>query len=174
MSNSLLGFGIVALVAAIIGGGLKAFGFELPAVSSLSRQIVLAALGIILIVSAKWGEIGPEIESFLFPPVTETVGPITLEPTAIHHTPLLLSRKGTVDVMLQSVVPDWPATVPKGQHVALYVTICKSENFDCLSRQVEELDSFSRELLAGSGSIAVFNFGTNPRTQFTLHIKRPP
>jgi hypothetical protein len=30
MSNTLLGFGLFALVAAIVGGGLKAFGFDEP------------------------------------------------------------------------------------------------------------------------------------------------
>jgi Ricin-type beta-trefoil lectin domain len=54
MSNTLLGFGIVAIAAAIVGGGLKAFGVEFPALQSTARQVLLAILGIISIASAEW------------------------------------------------------------------------------------------------------------------------
>ncbi len=48
MQNSLLIAGIACLIAAIVGGGLKAFGIEFPVLDSLSRQLVLGALGLIL------------------------------------------------------------------------------------------------------------------------------
>jgi hypothetical protein len=38
MSNTLLGFGLFALVAAIVGGGLKAFGFEVGPLKSTGRS----------------------------------------------------------------------------------------------------------------------------------------
>jgi hypothetical protein len=44
--------GIACIVAAIVGGGFKAFGIEIPMISSSTRQIILAALGLILILIA--------------------------------------------------------------------------------------------------------------------------
>ena len=38
--------GVVAILAAAIGGGLKAFGFELPLVSTVKRQALLFVIGI--------------------------------------------------------------------------------------------------------------------------------
>src|SRR5438876_7844746 len=49
MENSLLGAGVVCIIAAIVGGGLKAFGMELPLVNSNRRQLLLALLGIVLV-----------------------------------------------------------------------------------------------------------------------------
>jgi len=40
--------GVVCLVAAIIGGGLKAAGFEIGSVRSLGRQVVLGCFGVSL------------------------------------------------------------------------------------------------------------------------------
>ena len=45
----LLTAGIVCLIAAIIGGGLKAFNIEMPLLQSLKRQIALGILGAALI-----------------------------------------------------------------------------------------------------------------------------
>lgn len=42
--------GLACLIAAIVGGGLKAFGIEIPLLSSRTRQILLGLLGLILIV----------------------------------------------------------------------------------------------------------------------------
>lgn len=66
MSNTLLGFGLFALVAAIVGGGLKAFGFEVGPLKSTGRQLVLAAVGLVLIGSAEWSP----MQGWLFPPPT--------------------------------------------------------------------------------------------------------
>ena len=41
--------GIACVMAAIVGGGLKAFGFEIPALESGARQAVLGILGLALI-----------------------------------------------------------------------------------------------------------------------------
>lgn len=45
----LVGIGAICLVGAIVAGGIKAFGVELPVVSSLPRQLLLAGLGVVLI-----------------------------------------------------------------------------------------------------------------------------
>jgi hypothetical protein len=48
--NVFLISGIACLIAAVVGGGLKAFGIEVPALKSLVRQVVLGVLGAVLIV----------------------------------------------------------------------------------------------------------------------------
>jgi hypothetical protein len=37
--------GIVCVIAAVVGGGLKAFGTELPIIGSVARQFLLATIG---------------------------------------------------------------------------------------------------------------------------------
>jgi hypothetical protein len=48
MATTLLTAGLACLIAAIVGGGLKAWGIEIPALQSLKRQVLLASLGIAL------------------------------------------------------------------------------------------------------------------------------
>ena len=52
MDNTLLGVGIACVIAAIVGGGLKAFGLEIPLVNSVKRQTLLGLLGVVLTVVA--------------------------------------------------------------------------------------------------------------------------
>jgi hypothetical protein len=52
MSTILLTAGLACVIAAIVGGGLKAFGLDLPAIGSTGRQGLLATFGIILLVGA--------------------------------------------------------------------------------------------------------------------------
>lgn len=49
MDTTLLLLGIACIIAAIVGGGLRAVGFEFPPLKSLPRQIILAVLGVVLI-----------------------------------------------------------------------------------------------------------------------------
>lgn len=53
MDTTIFFLGIACIIAAIVGGGLKAVGFEFPLLKSLPRQIILAALGLILIFVSK-------------------------------------------------------------------------------------------------------------------------
>lgn len=48
-SNNILIMGVSCLVAAIVGGGLRFFGFEMPLLSSMQRQVLLGLLGLGLI-----------------------------------------------------------------------------------------------------------------------------
>jgi hypothetical protein len=50
METSLFTVGLILVIAAIVGGGTKAFGVELPALQSLKRQIILAFIGITIMV----------------------------------------------------------------------------------------------------------------------------
>jgi len=49
LSTTLITAGVACIIAAIIGGGLKAFGIEIPLLQSKKRQVLLGILGIILI-----------------------------------------------------------------------------------------------------------------------------
>jgi hypothetical protein len=52
MATTLLTAGIACIVAAIVGGGLKAFGLEIPALASSRRQIGLGVFGAALLAAA--------------------------------------------------------------------------------------------------------------------------
>jgi len=52
MGNTLLTTGLVCIVAAIVGGGLKAFGIEIGILRSWKRQGLLAMFGAIMLVTA--------------------------------------------------------------------------------------------------------------------------
>jgi hypothetical protein len=52
MTTTLLTAGIACVIAAIAGGGLKAFGIEIPALASARRQGALGAFGALLLVAA--------------------------------------------------------------------------------------------------------------------------
>jgi hypothetical protein len=49
METTLVGAGLACLIGAIVGGGLKAFGVELPLLASKKRQALLAVLGTLLL-----------------------------------------------------------------------------------------------------------------------------
>ena len=52
MSSTLLTAGLACVIAAIVGGGLKAFGIEIPALKSGKRQLGLAIFGMALLVGS--------------------------------------------------------------------------------------------------------------------------
>ncbi len=49
MTTTILTTGLACLIAAIVGGGLKAFGIEIPVLRSGKRQLTLGAFGLILV-----------------------------------------------------------------------------------------------------------------------------
>jgi hypothetical protein len=49
MNSTLLGAGLACIIAAIIGGGLKAFGIEIPVLQSRARQGLLGLFGLSLL-----------------------------------------------------------------------------------------------------------------------------
>lgn len=50
-NEMLVAGGVAAILGALVGGGLKAFGVELPILASLQRQVVLGLTGLGLIVA---------------------------------------------------------------------------------------------------------------------------
>ena len=49
METILVSAGVVCLIAAVVGGGLKALNMDIPLVDSLVRQLILFGVGVILI-----------------------------------------------------------------------------------------------------------------------------
>jgi len=66
-TNTLLTVGLACIVAAIFGGGLKAFGFEIPAIQSTTQQILLGAFGLLLLLGLGTYESLPYIRSATLP-----------------------------------------------------------------------------------------------------------
>src|SRR3954470_9687480 len=52
IDNAFLIAGLACLIAALVGGGLNAFGIEIPVLESVFHQIALGILGLILIAVA--------------------------------------------------------------------------------------------------------------------------
>src|SRR5262245_45278581 len=52
MTTTLLTTGLACMIAAIIGGGLKALGTEIPVIKSRNRQVALGLFGVALIITA--------------------------------------------------------------------------------------------------------------------------
>lgn len=55
MTNPLTILGIVCIIAAIVGGGLSALDVEIPVIESVPRQLLLAAIGGVLIFAGSGG-----------------------------------------------------------------------------------------------------------------------
>jgi hypothetical protein len=49
MNNVLAGAGILCIISAIIGGGVRMFGGEIPVLQSVKRQTILGSVGLILL-----------------------------------------------------------------------------------------------------------------------------
>jgi hypothetical protein len=49
LTELLVSAGIACIIGTIVGGGLKAFGIELPVLQTLLRQLALAGFGGILL-----------------------------------------------------------------------------------------------------------------------------
>jgi hypothetical protein len=84
MTNTLLTAGLVCIIAAVIGGGLKAFGIEIPALQSTTRQILLGTLGLILLLGTY-----ASYTQFARPPITPPDGELN------HPSPELNPIKGS-------------------------------------------------------------------------------
>jgi hypothetical protein len=52
MNTTLVVLGVLCVIAAIVGGGLKAAGTEFPPLASPRRQLLLALVGVLVIAGA--------------------------------------------------------------------------------------------------------------------------
>src|SRR5215472_3277057 len=96
MNLTLLTAGVVFLGAGIIGGGLKAFGVEVPLIQSTGRQALLAIVGLIFL-SAALLNLKPSVSQNLPAP-----NPILGVATPLEGN----ARKVTVDAKKNCVRPD--------------------------------------------------------------------
>jgi hypothetical protein len=161
MSDTILGFGLVCIAAAIIGGGLSAAGTKIPLINSIPRQILLGAFGALLVVGAKWTDVRP----ILFPPRFESLtdGPTNLAKGDFRKTPISLDAPGLVEVSMVALTPQ--TTQPR-------ISICPAKvNGECPWRQLSAADSFSAETPAGPATVTVLNYPENPPITYTLRIK---
>jgi hypothetical protein len=161
MNNTIVGFGIAAIAAAIVGGGLKAFGFELPIVSSAKRQAMLAAFGILLIVAANF----EQLKALVYPArmLVESKS-FNVSSGATSTLSVRVAKSGPVEVTLLKVEP--------GRE--LHVTLCSSTYFSsCISRQIGPDESITKSLPVGVATVKIFNFGVNPDVRGVAQIRYP-
>ena len=88
MENLLVTGGIICLVTAIIGGGMKLFGAVMPNVSSLWRQLILGVVGTILLF------VGIGIKENLF---TKTQDPVVIPKPTVNLPPKAPPPQTTID-----------------------------------------------------------------------------
>mgnify|MGYP006951132740 CR=1 FL=1 len=172
MSGTWLGLGVACVLAAIVGGGLKLAGVEVPVINSPVRQFLLFIVGFVIVAINQQSVWLPFVIS---DEITETDA-ITLETGATRSIPLRLEREGAVLVTLERLTPDFTGfTGAHGQpgQDGLHVTLCGSTAGQCVQRQLGQSDTVSKLLPAGPGSISVFNFATSPRMIFVLKIRQP-
>ena len=67
--------GVACIIAAVVGGGLKAFAIEIPVIQSRVRQLVLAGLGVLLIVIGRLSTAAPIAP---VTPAAATLAPVTV------------------------------------------------------------------------------------------------
>ena len=74
MATTLLSCGLACIIAAVVGGGIDAFGVKIPKILSLRRQCLLAAFGFVLAIIGF--HLGTRPQRFTQPASTLSWGPI--------------------------------------------------------------------------------------------------
>lgn len=97
MDPRLLYAGIACVIAAVVGGGLKAFGIEIPLFQSLTRQLILGLLGTVLILA------------YLFRPVGGRKEELS-EPNSASQTQAVAERQTETNPTLELRSPDTKIT----------------------------------------------------------------
>lgn len=173
--NSIDAAGFFLRLIASLGGALV--GSAIPGLLQIHIPGVRAA-GALAVLIMFWQFNPPQALNKAISVVTKTEGPITIQSGQPHAIPLSLSQRGEVEVMIQSLTPDWKGF--KGQkgmpgQDGLMVNICSSKMDEPCpqGRQIVVSQPFSRELPAGSASVSLFNFGTSPPMTLTLSVKHP-
>ncbi len=116
--------GVACLVAAIIGGGLKAAGFEIGAVKSLGRQVTLGFLGLSLFaygtpeVRGLTASATAPVAPMVLVATTPTTAP-TIQPTASVAPPTATVQPPTATVQVSPTgAPAEPTAPPTAPPVA--------------------------------------------------------
>lgn len=87
----LLSVGVICLIAAIVGGGLKGAGLDFPILQSVARQILLGILGVIFILFSQ----ADKMVNYLPKPdkVITSTKPSTPPPVSLPSSPAAPARK---------------------------------------------------------------------------------
>lgn len=86
METTLVTAGVVCVIAAIVGGSLKAFGMEVPGIKSLPRQIMLAVFGLAIGVLGIFGIDGDGTDDNGPSPQSTDTEAVTSRPTLTETT----------------------------------------------------------------------------------------
>lgn len=167
LSNTLLGFGLFCMATAIVGGGLKAFGFELGPLASVRRQVILFVFGAILVaVSGEKTIVSAWLKFFPYPTVVEAFDPVNIGPGQVRSFSLKrMHHDGPVEATIESIQSD-----PPGKEVQ--VSVCSAEKpGDCKNEQLGAGRSISDTLPAGDSVINVFSFQSNPPVTVSLKVE---
>lgn len=92
MDTTLLLLGLACIIAAIVGGGLKAVGFEFPPLKSLRRQVILAVFGLTLIIVSR--SIQPSVQT---KPIVSNLSVTTLREYAVYEGGLRVGAPAFID-----------------------------------------------------------------------------
>src|SRR5262245_11061099 len=113
MATTILTTGLACIIAAIIGGGLKAFGIDIPIFESLKRQILLGGFGFFLMfLSIRMSPPDPPTEKIQSTPTPE-VSPGSTISGKISNTPTPNLRTPTPDPRTLTSVPIAPTPDPR-------------------------------------------------------------
>lgn len=115
METVLLSTGLACLIAAIVGGGLKAFGIEIPLLQSLTRQLLLGGLGVLLVVLSFATPSPP-------PPPMDKTSPTPHPTRAASPTPTRVTQPQTGGALHLSVNNN-PRVVAAGGRTTILVRV---------------------------------------------------
>lgn len=167
LTNALLGFGLFCISAAIVGGGFKAFGFELGPLTSVRRQVGLFVFGLLLLaISGQRAIVSAWRTVFPYPTIVEKFGPADIPPGQLRSFPLTrMQNGGAVQATIQTIQPG-----PPGNEVRVYVCSALKPG-DCKNEQLGMGRSISDTLPAGANAINIFNFASNPPVSVTFEVE---
>jgi hypothetical protein len=157
LSDTLLGFGLFCMATAIVGGGLKSFGFELGPLASVRRQAILFIFGAILVVSSAEKKLVVAWRAmFPYQTIVEKFGPFSIAPTQQRSFPLKrMEHGGTVLVTIQNIQFGRP-----GNEVRVY--LCSAEKpGDCKNEQLGVGCSISDILPSGNNVVNIYSYASN-------------
>jgi hypothetical protein len=98
MNATLLAVGLVSLIAAIVGGGLKMLGNELPVLQSVRRQVMLGVVGVLLIGIAMRSEWVPAVDAGDDSSASRDVAGPSPEPTVAETAANLTPAQRAADI----------------------------------------------------------------------------
>ncbi len=118
------------------------------------------------------------------PTKTLQAGPVMLQPGETRGFSIDLSSRGNVDIIVNSISPDWTGRATqkaawmkagKGNTPELWLNVCSAvEEQNCASGSQKGINgSLRRELPPGPATVIFFNFRDSPPVTFSTTINYP-